>query len=80
MVYLIRHGETVWNAERRYQGSQDISLSPEGLETLIPQAQIPKRVYITSMRRTRQTAERLFPGAELVPVAGDRRTSGDVLR
>jgi len=69
-VYLIRHGETDWNAEMRYQGSQDISLSARGLEQLRPQRQIPRRVYITRMRRTRQTAERLFPGAELIEAEG----------
>ncbi len=29
---LIRHGETIWNAENRYAGSTDIPLSPRGLE------------------------------------------------
>lgn len=29
---LIRHGETIWNAENRYAGSTDIPLSPGGLE------------------------------------------------
>ena len=28
--YLIRHGETQWNREGRYQGATDIALSPEG--------------------------------------------------
>lgn len=30
-LILIRHGETVWNQERRYQGQQDSSLSPLGI-------------------------------------------------
>ena len=29
--YLIRHGETLWNRQGRYQGSTDIELSEEGL-------------------------------------------------
>ncbi len=29
-LYLIRHGETAWNKERRYQGTTNIELSPEG--------------------------------------------------
>ena len=30
-LYFMRHGETVWNTERRYQGMTDIELSKEGL-------------------------------------------------
>jgi phosphoserine phosphatase len=29
-VLLVRHGETAWNAEGRYQGQSDIALSPVG--------------------------------------------------
>lgn len=29
-LYLIRHGETAWNAEHRLQGRRDIPLSPTG--------------------------------------------------
>ena len=29
-ILLARHGETVWNAEGRYQGQEDIPLSPVG--------------------------------------------------
>lgn len=29
-VYLVRHGETVWNAEMRFQGHSDISLTDQG--------------------------------------------------
>ena len=32
MIYLIRHGETVWNSERRMQGQADSPLTPRGLE------------------------------------------------
>ncbi len=31
-IYLIRHGETVWNTEYRAQGSRDIKLSEEGIK------------------------------------------------
>jgi len=30
-LYFMRHGETVWNTERRYQGMTDIELSAEGI-------------------------------------------------
>ena len=29
-IYFVRHGETPWNAERRYQGRQDIPLNERG--------------------------------------------------
>ena len=69
-VYLIRHGETVWNRERRYQGSQDISLSREGREKLRPAEMRPEVVYVTRMKRTRETAELLFPGVPQREVPG----------
>lgn len=31
-LILVRHGETVWNAEKKFQGHTDIALSPAGLE------------------------------------------------
>lgn len=29
-IYFVRHGETPWNAERRYQGRKDIPLNDKG--------------------------------------------------
>ncbi len=31
-IFLVRHGETTWNAEGRYQGRTDTQLAPAGLE------------------------------------------------
>lgn len=31
-IILLRHGETTWNIEGRYQGQEDTPLSPKGLE------------------------------------------------
>ena len=30
MIYLVRHGETVWNTENRYQGTQNSALTQKG--------------------------------------------------
>ena len=34
LIYLLRHGLTEYNAQKRYQGQRDIPLSPEGLAQL----------------------------------------------
>ena len=30
-IYLIRHGETLWNKKGRYQGIADVELSEKGI-------------------------------------------------
>ncbi len=70
IVELIRHGNTVWQGSGRYQGRSDVPLSALGLEELRPAQTCPETVYITGLCRTRQTAERLFPGAKLVETDG----------
>jgi len=67
LITLIRHGESVWNEERRIQGNQDPPLSERGrrqaallLERL--PAWVPRRaaaVYGSPLRRAAETAERL---------------------
>ncbi|MHA6627529.1 histidine phosphatase family protein [Pseudonocardia sichuanensis] len=67
-LLLVRHGETVWNAERRLQGDRDIPLSATGraqASALAPvvAAHAPACVVTSPLARTRETAELLgFPG------------------
>ena len=68
LIYLLRHGLTEYNAQKRYQGQRDIPLSAEGLRQLRRADIDPKVVYITPLQRTAQTARVLFPEAELVVV------------
>ena len=70
LIYLLRHGLTEYNAEKRYQGQRDIPLSAAGRAMLCRADISPKTVYITPLCRTRQTAEVLFPGARLVETDG----------
>ena len=70
LIYLLRHGQTEYNAQKRYQGQRDIPLSPEGLAQLRCADIDPKVVYISTLQRTAQTAKVLFPKAKLVPVDG----------
>lgn len=62
-IYLLRHGETEYNREKRYQGVRDIPLSPKGRAELIRADISPAQVYVTPLVRTAQTAEALFPDA-----------------
>lgn len=67
-IYLLRHGETEYNVEHRYQGATNIPLSPAGLAVLKQADFSPKTVYVTPLKRTKQTAEVLFPNAKYIPV------------
>ena len=70
LIYLLRHGLTEYNAEKRYQGQRDIPLSAAGRAMLCRADISPKTVYITPLCRTRQTAEVLFPSAKLIEIDG----------
>ena len=69
-IYLLRHGRTEYNAQKRYQGQRDIPLSPESAAQLRRADFSPEVVYVTPLQRTSQTAKILFPDAKLVPVEG----------
>lgn len=70
LIYLLRHGLTDYNAQKRYQGQRDIPLSSKGLAQLKEADFSPDIVYISSLQRTAQTAKVLFPHAKLVAVDG----------
>ncbi|HLJ59469.1 MAG TPA: histidine phosphatase family protein [bacterium] len=60
-VYLIRHGQTDWNAEGRYQGHIDSALSTLGREQAarlaVALAAVPFRaIYSSPLSRARDTA------------------------
>lgn len=67
-LYLLRHGETEYNALGYYQGMHDIPLSDAGRSKLRRADFDPEQVYVTPLMRTGQTAEVLFPGAKLTVV------------
>lgn len=67
-IYLLRHGLTIYNTEKRYQGQRDIPLSPEGIAMLRQADFTTDLVYVSPLTRARQTAEILFPGAKQVQV------------
>ena len=71
-VYLIRHGATQYNLEKRYLGRTDLPLCAEGRAELHRADFSVPVVYVSPMRRAIETAAILFPEAERVPVEGFR--------
>lgn len=67
-IYLLRHGLTAYNAEKRYQGQRDIPLSAQGLAQLRQADFDPGVVYVSPLCRATQTASVLFPRAAQIPV------------
>jgi broad specificity phosphatase PhoE len=66
-VLLVRHGETPWNREGRYQGRTDIPLSPSGEAQVkalgLRLADLPIALAIASpLARARNTAEAILAG------------------
>lgn len=67
MLYLVRHGQTLWNTEARFQGQFDSPLTDLGRDqaTRIGRAlaaevgprSAPIRAYVSPLGRTRATAE-----------------------
>lgn len=61
-LYLVRHGETVWNESGKFQGHSDIALSAKGKEQAqklakaLAQEKI-SAIYASDLMRARETAE-----------------------
>jgi len=71
-VYIVRHGESVWNLEQRLQGGQDPALSEAGYRQAARVAEVLEglgvaAVYSSPLRRAAETA-RIIAGALRVPV------------
>ncbi|CAA9588090.1 MAG: Phosphoglycerate mutase [uncultured Truepera sp.] len=71
-LWLVRHAETLWNAERRIQGQSDTPLSGRGLAQAERLAQRLKgthfdRLYSSDSRRALHTAEIALGGRAVQP-------------
>jgi broad specificity phosphatase PhoE len=75
-LLLARHGESLWNAERRFQGATDVALSPRGRA----QAEALGRglrgyrvraAYVSPFKRALETAELALAGTGVSVVVVD---------
>lgn len=76
-VYIIRHGETVWNAQGKLQGSMDIELNENGREVAGRLGEKLEsvafdRIYASPLIRAYETAC-LIRGHRNIPIIRDRR-------
>lgn len=71
-LVLVRHAETVWNAEERWQGQTDVPLSEHGRgEVALVARRFAgerfDRVISSDLVRARDTAKGIAPGVEVEP-------------
>jgi len=69
-IVLVRHAETVWNAEERWQGQTDVPLSPRGREEVALVAARLRdvsfdRVVSSDLSRALDTAIGIAPGVSI---------------
>ena len=77
MLYIMRHGKTDWNAEKRLQGRTDVPLNEEGRQMARNAREEYKDInfdicYCSPLIRARETAELLLEGRN-VPIVFDDR-------
>lgn len=84
-LYLIRHGQSTWNAERRFQGLADPPLDDVGREQarrlaarLQGNGTAMVALYTSPFRRARETAEIIGEALGLPAVPDDRLKERDV--
>lgn len=57
-IFFLRHGETVWNQQKRFQGHTDIALSEKGIAE-VSKWHIPENIehwFVSPLGRAKQTA------------------------
>ncbi|MEF2878037.1 MAG: histidine phosphatase family protein [Blautia sp.] len=76
-IYVIRHGQTLWNAQGRLQGAADIPLNDNGTRLARITGQALKEVTIfccftSPLKRARDTASLILEGRD-VPIFQEER-------
>ena len=83
LLLLVRHGETAWNAEQRWQGHYEEPLSPKGrlqAEALAIRVALdaPCALHSSDLPRARETAEEIARHTGLTPAYDPRWREVDV--
>ena len=76
-LYIVRHGKTYWNEQRKIQGWADIDLTEEGREVAVLSAEGMKEIhfdaiYSSPLKRANETAH-ILRGDRDLPVVVDER-------
>ena len=76
-IYIVRHGQTIWNASNLLQGNADIELNEKGRALAIEtgrnlQGVLFNRIYSSPLIRAYDTA-RLICGTRNIPIIRDER-------
>lgn len=79
-ITMIRHGMTLGNTQKRYIGTTDERLCPEGIQALeagVTKGYYPAAdtIYVSPLKRCIETAELLYPGKKIQPVEEFREIS-----
>ncbi len=74
-IFLVRHGETAWNRQRRLQGRTDIPLNDTGLAEARKAAKALQdvafdRIFTSPLQRARKTAE-IIRGSREIPITAE---------
>lgn len=83
-LFLIRHGRTSWNKQKRYCGRLNVGISPEGgqqaqkLRTKLVNICFDK-IYCSTQKRALQTARIIFDGAQITTASALREIDFGVL-
>ena len=84
-LLMLRHGESTWNVERRWQGWLDAPLTPAGeaqasarARTLAHDSFAPRVIYTSDLQRAARTAEIIAAHVEapVITDAGFRERNG----
>ena len=76
-IYIIRHGETDWNAQRKLQGQADVPLNEKGRRLAALTAEAMKDIsfaeaYSSPLVRAMETAKTIL-GSRDIPIIQDNR-------
>lgn len=76
-IYIVRHGETLWNRDKRLQGSTDIELSDYGRELAVKTGEALMdtkidRIYSSPLKRAYETADLIRNGRDIDIVTDNR--------